>query len=271
MPCERGLSNWLFAGGSLQDWLRLPRPLPRLWKGQEVTLFIMDPLFLALGTFLLSLWATYRVKSVYHRFSQVSASSCASGYEVAAAILDRAGIRDVSIMETDGLLGDHYDPTQKQLVLSSQNFHGRSLAAIGVAAHECGHAIQHHLAYAPLQWRMAAVGITTFANQILWVPLLGIFTGLIHPYTATWIMAVLWGVIMAFNLITLPVEFDASRRAKIILADMGFVGSEAEMEGVRATLDSAAWTYVAAFITSLGYFLYHLLPLLLGGNRHRED
>jgi Zn-dependent membrane protease YugP len=214
---------------------------------------------------LISLWATMRVKSVYNRWSQVPASSGATGAEVAAAILDRAGIRDVDILEHDEMLGDHYDPMNKRLVLSSQNFHGNSVAALGVAAHECGHAIQHKIAYAPLTWRMAAVGATNYANQVvMWLPLIGIFTGLIRPYTGAMIMAAAWGVIMVFNLITLPVEFDASRRAKEILSGMGYIGTEEEISGVKKTLDAAGWTYVAAFITSLAYFLWHLLPLLLG-------
>lgn len=239
---------------------------------QELISFAMITILLFAVTMLLSLWAMYRVKSVYNRFSQIPASSGATGAEVAAAILDRAGIHNVSIVEMDEMLGDHYDPLQRRLVLSEQNFHGRSLAALGVAAHECGHAIQHHIAYAPLHWRMAAVGITTFANQVLmWLPIVGFFTGLIRPYTAAWILAVAWGVIMLFNLITLPVEFDASRRAKVILADMGFIGTPDEMNGVRQTLDAAGWTYVAAFITSLAYFLYHLLPLILGGSRSRDE
>lgn len=229
----------------------------------------MTVILLFAGTMLLSLWAMWRVKSVYNHYSTVAASSGATGAEVAAAILQRAGIHDVEILELDEMLGDHYDPTQKRLVLSSQNYHGNSLAAIGVSAHECGHAIQHKLAYSPLQWRMAAVGVTTVANQILmWLPLIGLFTGLIRPRTAAWVMALAWGVIMAFNLVTLPVEFDASNRAKNILQDMGYVGTAAEMEGVRKTLDAAGWTYVAAFITSLGWFLYHLLPLLTG---RRDD
>jgi Zn-dependent membrane protease YugP len=229
----------------------------------------MTVFFLFAGTMLLSLWAMWRVKSVYNHYSQVPASSGATGAAVAEAILQRAGIHDVEILELDEMLGDHYDPVQKRLVLSSQNFHGNSLAALGVSAHECGHAIQHKLAYAPLQWRMAAIGVTTVANQILmWLPLLGLFTGLIRPRTAAWIMALAWGVIMAFNLVTLPVEFDASNRAKHILQDMGYVGTPAEMDGVRKTLDAAGWTYVAAFVTSLGWFLYHLLPLLGG---RRED
>jgi Zn-dependent membrane protease YugP len=233
---------------------------------------LMMLLLLFAGTMALSLWAMYRVKSVYNRFSEIPASSGATGAEVAAAILDRAGIRDVTIEAIDEMLGDHYDPSQKRLVLSSQNYYGRSLAALGVSAHECGHAIQHQIAYAPLHWRMAAVGITTFANQIvMWLPLIGMFTGLIKPYTGAWIMVFAWGVIMAFNLITLPVEFDASRRAKVILADMGFIGTPAEINGVRQTLDAAAWTYVAAFVTSLGYLLYHLLPLIMGGSRNRDE
>ena len=223
---------------------------------------------LFIGTMLLSLLAAARVKSVYRKYSQVAAASGATGAQVAAAILERADIRDVEIVSHDEMLGDHYDPMHKRLVLSTQNYHGNSLAALGVAAHECGHAIQHKIAYAPLTWRMAAVGATTYANQVvMWLPLIGIFTGIMSMYTATWIMAAAWGVIMLFNLITLPVEFDASRRAKEILGGMGFIGSDTEMAGVRKTLDAAGWTYVAAFITSLAYFLWHLLPLLLGGRR----
>jgi Zn-dependent membrane protease YugP len=217
---------------------------------------------------LISLWATIRVKRVYARWSEVNASSGLSGAEVAASILDRSGIHDVEIVEHDEMLGDHYDPVRKRLVLSSQNYNGTSVAALGVAAHECGHAVQHKVAYGPLHWRMSAVAATQFASQIvLWLPLIGIFTGFMNGRTASWILAVSWGVIMLFNLITLPVEFDASRRAKSVLAEMGFLGTSEEIVGVRKTLDAAAWTYVAAFITSFAYFLWHMLPLLLGGRR----
>jgi len=220
------------------------------------------------GTMLISLWAAARVKSVYRRYSQVPASSRATGAEVAHAILQRAGIHDVEIVAQEGLLGDHYDPAHKRLVLSVENFQGNSVAAFGVAAHECGHAIQHQQAYGPLHLRMAAVGATNFASQIvMWLPLVGMFTGLINWHTASWIMAAAWGVIMLFNLVTLPVEFDASARAKRVLAEMGFIGTDEEVAGVRKVLDAAGWTYVAALITSLGYLLYHLLPLLTGGRR----
>jgi len=226
---------------------------------------IPTAIILFVATLALSLWASWRVKHVYRRYSEVGAASGATGAQVAAAILRDADIHDVEIAEHDGMLSDHYDPRHRRLVLSSMNYHGRSLAALGVAAHECGHAIQHKIAYAPLHWRMAAVGVTTFASQIvMWLPLIGIFTGLLSPVTGGLIMAVAWGVIMVFNLITLPVEFDASRRAKAILSSMGFIGTNAEMAGVKKTLDAAAWTYVAAFITSLAYLVWHLLPLLMG-------
>jgi len=223
-------------------------------------------LLLFVGTMLISLWATMRVKSVYARWSQVPARSGASGAEVAAAILDRAGIRDVEIVAHDEMLGDHYDPMHKRLVLSQQNYYGQSVAALGVSAHECGHAIQHAQAYGPLHMRMAAVGATQIASQIVWVlPFFGAFSGFL--YQALWATAIAWGVIMLFNLVTLSVEFDASNRAKEILNTMGFVGTEEEIRGVKQTLDAAGWTYVAAFITSLAYLLWHLLPLLTGSRR----
>jgi Zn-dependent membrane protease YugP len=218
----------------------------------------------------LSLWAAARVKRVYRKYSELPVRSKLTGAEAADRILRAAGIRDVEIVEHEEMLGDHYDPTKKRLVLSRDNYHGSSPAALGVAAHECGHALQHAQAYAPLQWRMAAVGATTFASQIvMWLPILGIFTGLIAPMTGAAIMAAAWGVIMLFNLVTLPVEFDASRRAKAVLLRMNMVNSHEEREGVEKVLNAAALTYVAAFITSLAYLLWHLLPLLAGG-RDRE-
>jgi Zn-dependent membrane protease YugP len=223
-------------------------------------------LFIFLGTMAISLWASARVKSLYDHYSQIPSSSRATGAQVAAAILQRAGIHDVEIVPQDGMLGDHYDPTQKRLVLSTENYQSDSLAAIGVAAHECGHALQHQEAYGPLHLRMAAVGATQFASQIVtWLPLLGLFLHVIPWHTTLWLMALGWGIIMLFNLITLPVEFDASNRAKRVLAEMGYVGNDEEATGIRRVLDAAGWTYVAAFITSLAYMLYYLLPLLLGG------
>lgn len=219
-----------------------------------------------IGTMAISLIATARVKSQFRKYSQLPVASGYTGAETAAHILRHAGIHDVEILEQEGMLGDHYDPLNKRLVLSSENFHGSSAAALGVSAHECGHAIQHKIAYAPLQWRMTAVSATTFASQAVAIlPLIGLFTGFFKGMLV--LMCIAWGIIMLFNLITLPVEFDASRRAKLILGEMGLVAPGEEAVGVRRVLDAAAWTYVAAFVTSLAYLLLHLLPLLLGGRR----
>ncbi len=219
-------------------------------------------------TMAIGLLAQWHVKRTYARHSRTPTVGGYTGAEAAHAILRQVGITNVTIVEHDELLGDHYDPKRKRMVLSSANYHGTSAAALGVAAHECGHAIQHKLAYAPLEMRMAAVSVTSFASQlVMWIPLLGMFTGLIAPRVGLLIMAVCWGILMLFNLVTLPVEFDASRRAKAILAQMGFIQAGAERAAVNQVLNAAGWTYVAAFISSLIYFLWYLLPLLTGGRR----
>ncbi|HSJ04631.1 MAG TPA: zinc metallopeptidase [Verrucomicrobium sp.] len=226
---------------------------------------MLTAILLFVGTLLLSLWAQWRVKSVYNQYLQVPARSGVTGAQAAARILRDSNIHDVEIVPHDEMLGDHYDPANKRLVLSTANYHGTSLSALGVAAHEAGHAIQHKVAYAPLHWRMAAVGVTTIASQIvMWLPILGIFTGFLAGYTGAMIMAAGWGVIMIFNLVTLPVEFDASRRAKLVLGNMGMISSPEEAQGVNKVLTAAAWTYVAAFITSVLYLLWHLMPLIFG-------
>jgi hypothetical protein len=220
---------------------------------------------LFIATLGLSLWASWRVRATYNRYNQGATLSGLTGREAAARILAYSGIRDVEIVCQEGRLSDHYDPLHKRLVLSEENFLGQSPAALGVAAHEAGHAIQHQKAYAPLHWRMAAVGATNIASQVvMWLPLIGMFTGLIQTHTGLLIMAVAWGVIMLFNLVTLPVEFDATRRAKLALAGMGMTVTQDEKHAVDKVLGAAAFTYVAAFITSLVYFLWHLLPLLTG-------
>lgn len=230
----------------------------------------MTPILLFVGTLLLSLWATMRFKGTYHRYKDMPASSGITGAGAAAQILAQAGIPEVEIVAGSDMLGDHYDPTHRRLVLSPENFHGSSVAALGVAAHECGHAIQHKIGYAPLNLRMAAVGITGVASQVVMIlPWLGMFGGLFQFRTALWVMAIAWAILMLFQLITLPVEFDASRRAKRILAGMNFIRDGEEAEGVRKTLDAAGWTYVAAFVTSLAYMLWYLLPLLTG--RRSDD
>jgi len=226
-------------------------------------------LLLFLLTLAIGLLAHWHVKRIYARHSRTAVQSGHTGAEAARKILRQAGITNVDIVEHDELLGDHYDPGHKRLVLSSANYHGTSAAALGVAAHECGHAMQHQQAYALLQLRMAAVSVTSFASQlVMWIPLLGMFTGLLTGKTSLLIMAVAWGILMAFNLVTLPVEFDASRRAKFVLGQMGFIQAGSERAAVSQVLNAAGWTYVAAFISSLIYFLWHLLPLLTGRQRN---
>jgi Zn-dependent membrane protease YugP len=212
----------------------------------------------------ISLFAAARVKSNFAKFSKVPNARGMSGAEAATFMLRRAGVEGVEIVSAGGLLGDHYDPMHKRLVLSPENFEGRSIAALGIACHEAGHAIQHANAYAPLKARMAAVGVTNYASSaVMWLPLIGMFTGLFHGTVGFTLMAAGWGVIMLFNLVTLPVEFDATRRAKVALTETGMISSD-EKVGVDKVLDAAALTYVAAFITSLAYMLYYLLPLLMG-------
>ena len=220
-----------------------------------------------IGTLVIGFWAQAKVKRCFAHYSQIRAHNGYSGGDVAAQILRSAGIHDVGIHVQRGQLNDHYDPIRKRLVLSDQNYHGTSISAIAVAAHECGHALQHQQSYGPLKFRMASVGITSFANGMLtWIMIGGLFLGLIPFQIALPILALCWGVIMAFNLVTLPVEFDASRKAKVVLSQMGFTSTSTEDEGVSKVLNAAAFTYVAAFVSSLGWFLYYILPFVTGGS-----
>ncbi len=222
-------------------------------------------LLLFLGTMGLSLWASFRVKRIYRRFAEEPSISRVTGAEAARRILADEGVEGVSIEPHPGELTDHYDPSRRKLVLSEANYYGSSLSAVAVSAHEAGHAIQHARAYAPLHLRMAAVGATTIASQVvMWIPLLGLFTGFVSGGTAMMLVAAGWGVIMLFNLVTLPVEFDASSRAKLALRHSGVISTATESDGVDKVLNAAALTYVAAFITSFAYFLWHILPFLTG-------
>ena len=217
-------------------------------------------------TMLLSLGAMGYLKSEFAKASKVPIASGLTGAQAAARILQSAGITDVEIVPGQGFLGDHYDPLNKKLVLSPENYQGSSAANVGVAAHECGHALQHQQHYAPLQIRMSSVYATSYASQlVMWVPMIAIFTHIISMYTAIWIVAAGMGVLMLFNLITLPVEFDASARAKVVLQQLGIVRPGAEAAAVNSTLNAAGLTYVAAFIGSLLQFLYYIM--LLMGNR----
>ena len=220
-------------------------------------------LILLIFPMLLALWAQFRVKSAFNRWSQVRAASNLTGAEAARAVLESAQIHDVEVVAIQDMLGDHYDPTHKRLCLSPHVYETPSVAALGIAAHEAGHAIQHARSYAPLHARMALVPITMFASQLLPFVILGGFFfqafGLIK--IGFWCYLIL----AAFQLITLPVEFDATRRAKIILGEMGIIEQGEEARGVSKVLDAAALTYVAAFVAALGHLLH--LWLLMQGRR----
>jgi len=203
---------------------------------------------------IIGIWAQIRVTGAFSKWGKVRASSNITGAECAREILQAAQIDDVGVVETNDFLGDHYDPTNKKLHLSSNVYHTPSVAALGIAAHETGHAIQHAKAYAPLKARMAIVPVTMIASQMLpfiiigglWFRITGLITLGIYCYL----------VLLVFQLITLPVEFDASRRAKIILQQMGIVQPGNEVAGVNKVLNAAALTYIAAFIAALGNLLW---------------
>jgi uncharacterized protein len=205
---------------------------------------------------IIGLIAQFRVSSAFRKWGEVRASSNITGAEAAREILAAARINDVQVVETNDFLGDHYDPTSKRLCLSTNVYNTPSVAALGIAAHETGHAIQHAAAYAPLKARMAIVPITQIASNML--PFV-IFGGFIFHMTGLITLGIYcYLVLLAFQLITLPVEFDASRRAKIILTQMGIVQPGEEVLGVNRVLNAAALTYVAAFIATLGNLLYLL-------------
>jgi Zn-dependent membrane protease YugP len=203
------------------------------------------------------LWAQFRVSSAIKTYKEIPAASGVTGAETARRILADTGIHDVSVEEINDMLGDHYDPSHKRLCLSTDVYNGNSIASVGIAAHECGHALQHKLNYGPLNLRMQIVPATQFASQILPFVIIGGFffhmTGLINVGIAC------YAVLMLFQLITLPVEFDASNRAKEILRHMGIIQPGQEAAGVNAVLNAAALTYVAAFVAALGNLIYLLM------------
>jgi Zn-dependent membrane protease YugP len=212
-------------------------------------------IFLIIPTAILGIYAQMKVQGAYSKWARVASRSRITGREAAAYVLRKAGISDVEITSTRGHLTDHYDPSHKRLVLSEENYNGTSLAALGVAAHEAGHAIQHATGYSMLRLRMSLVPITMLASQLLPFVIIGGFffqmLGLIKLGVLVYL------VLTIFQLITLPVEFDASKRAKVELVATGILQPD-EMVGVNKTLNAAALTYVAAFVSSLANLLYLL-------------
>ena len=224
-------------------------------------MFMFDPMyFVFVGpALLIAAWASWRVKSTFHRFARVGVRSGMTGAQAAAAVA-RAGNADVTIERHGGFLSDHYDPRSKTLRLSPEVYEGRSISSIAVAAHEAGHAIQDVVGYPALGFRSAMVPIASIGSRMwVWV----FFAGLIFaqsnlgPLLQTAGIA-LFGFTVVFQLVTLPVEFNASSRAKAVLASTGIVSTQEEAEGVSKVLGAAALTYVAAALTSRATLLYLL-------------
>jgi len=219
---------------------------------------------------LLGLYAQMRVMSAYRKNVQIPSRNGITGREAAAAVMESAGIHDVEIVEVEGMLSDHYDPSNKRLALSPDNFHGTSLAALGVAAHEAGHAIQDKVGYGMMAVRQSLVPAVQVASPIAMI-LGGFAIYLVGGAMGGLLLKIAIGalaVVTVFQFVTLPVEFDATARAKRQLVHLGIVDQD-EMAGVHETLDAAALTYVAAFVASLGQML-HLIMMLTGGSR-RDD
>jgi hypothetical protein len=217
----------------------------------------------------LSLWAQFKVKGAFKKYSQLATRSGMTGAQVAERILSRNGIHDVTVEPVHGKLTDHYDPRSKTLRLSEGVFASRSMAAFGIAAHEVGHAIQHAQAYAPLKFRSAWVPVANLGGGLsTFIIIASLFLG--GAATAlggmlAWLGIALFATTTVFTLVTLPVEFDASKRALVSLREGGYVSPE-EIGGAKKVLDAAALTYVAAFVSSALTLLYWVM-LLFGGRR----
>ncbi len=203
----------------------------------------------------IGLWAQHRVKSTFARNLEVPASHGMTGAEVARRILDSNGLHEVPIEETPGSLSDHYDPRSRSVHLSPEVFSGRSIASTAVGSHEVGHALQHAKSYAFFKFRSTLAPAVQFTSNI-WLLFLigGIFLNLVG---FIYIAVALYSVAVLFTLVTLPVEFDASRRAKTQLNELGFVPST-ESAGVKSVLSAAAWTYVAGALAAVAMLLYYL-------------
>ncbi|MFH0803133.1 MAG: zinc metallopeptidase [bacterium] len=235
-------------------------------------MFFYDPTFILLiPAILLSLWASFRVNSVFKKYARVPVSSRMTGARVAEEILRRAGIGSVgadggglAVQEGGGFLGDYYDPVKKKINLSSEVFRGTSISSVGVAAHESGHALQDAAGYAPLKLRSSLLPLANIGS--MGAPFL-FMMGFIFQSGASRIMMdiaiLLFSAAVLFYLVTLPIEFDASRRAVQVLAAEGFITGE-EVRGVREVLSAAAMTYVAAALMAI---LELIRFLILRGER----
>lgn len=233
---------------------------------------LFDPVYwIVMGVgLLLSLWAGSKVKSTFQRYSEVPSRHGLSGAQVARAILQAHGVHDVTVEPVAGSLTDHYDPSSRTLRLSEPVYHSTSVAALGVAAHEVGHAIQHANRYAMLQFRSAIVPLVGIGSNVgIWVMILGLGMGAASgSMTMAWIGLAMFATTALFTLVTLPVEFDASKRALATLQSAGVLASD-ELDGAKKVLDAAAMTYVAAAAASVMTVLYWAFHIL-GAQNNRE-
>jgi Zn-dependent membrane protease YugP len=227
-----------------------------------------DPMYFVfvIPALLLSMWASFKTKSAFKKYSRVPTANGQTGAEAASRLLASAGLGDVRILRAKGMLTDHYNPGNRTLNLSEGVFDSRSVAAVGVAAHEAGHAIQHAQHYKPLGLRSMLVPTAKIGSSLGYIVMLG---GLFLSSTNMVLVgAVLFSAVLFFQVVTLPVEFDASKRAKVMLVEHGII-SGPEREGVDRVLNAAALTYVAAAVSTLMTLLYFLFRSgLLGGRRN---
>ena len=210
----------------------------------------------AIVPLLFGLWAQMRVKSTFKKYSHVAPRNGMTGADAAAAVLRSSGLPNLAIRPVAGQLTDHYDPRNRTLNLSADVGQASSLAALGVAAHEAGHAIQDAKRYAPMRIRQALVPAATVGQSLWFLPVvLGLMLGLTGLVT---VGLILFAVIVLFQLVTLPVEFDASRRALVALEGQGLLAAD-EVPGARAVLNAAALTYIAGFVAALGQLVFFFL------------
>jgi uncharacterized protein len=213
----------------------------------------------------LSLWATWRTRSAFAKYSRVRTARGLTGAQAAKAMLQAAGIYDVKVVPTSGTLTDHYSPIDKQLALSEAVYDADSIAAVGVACHEAGHAVQHARAYKPLWLRSALVPTANIGSSVGYLVML--FGLLLHKQELVLGGALLFSMVLLFQIVTLPVEIDASARAKRLAVESGIVLAQ-ERQGMDRVLNAAALTYVAAVVSTLLTLLYYLMRSgLLGGRR----
>jgi Zn-dependent membrane protease YugP len=238
----------------------------RPWCGrQKETRMLENPLFwvFVLPGLLLGLYAQSRIKLNVTKYSQVPTQNGITGAEVARRLLDAQGLQKVAVESTPGILSDHYDPRSKTLRLSQQVYFTPSVAAAGIAAHEAGHALQDAEDYFPMEARTYIVPIVQLASQAApWLFVTGL---MLQLETLTWAGVMLFGSSFLLAFLTLPVEFNASARAKELLVSQGIIQGDEEIAGVEKVLGAAAWTYVAAAVSAIGVWLFYVFVLIFRG------